>query len=93
MARRLSLRARLVLGVIVLTAVGLAAANIATYTSLRSFLMERTDDSLVELEQALSVPLRHGDCPGPAGGLSRARARATTSRCVTPRARASAGDR
>lgn len=67
MARRLSLRARLVLGVIVLTAVGLAAANIATYTSLRSFLMERTDDSLVEFEQALSVPLRHGDCPGARG--------------------------
>jgi two-component system OmpR family sensor kinase len=43
---RLSLRARLVLGVIVLAAAGLAVANIATYTSLRSFLLDRTDQSL-----------------------------------------------
>jgi two-component system, OmpR family, sensor kinase len=44
--RRLSLRARLVLGVIVLAALGLAVADIATYTSLRSFLFHRTDVSL-----------------------------------------------
>jgi two-component system OmpR family sensor kinase len=43
---RLSLRARLVLGVIVLAAAGLAAADVATYTSLRSFLFDRTDQSL-----------------------------------------------
>ena len=36
MPGRLSLRARLVLGVIVLAAVGLVVADIATYTSLRS---------------------------------------------------------
>ena len=48
MPRRLSLRARLVLGVIVLAAAGLAAANVATYTSLRSFLLDRTDESLTE---------------------------------------------
>jgi two-component system OmpR family sensor kinase len=43
---RLSLRTRLVLGVIVLAAVGLAVADVATYTSLRSFLFHRTDTSL-----------------------------------------------
>jgi two-component system, OmpR family, sensor kinase len=42
----LSLRARLLLGVIVLAALGLAAADVATYTSLRSFLLERTDSTL-----------------------------------------------
>jgi two-component system OmpR family sensor kinase len=61
---RLSLRARLVLGVIVLAAVGLAAANVATYASLRSFLLERTDASLDDLSVALRGPLEHGDCPG-----------------------------
>ena len=48
MVSRLSLRARLVLGVIVLGAVGLAVANVATYASLRSFLLDRTDASLEE---------------------------------------------
>jgi two-component system, OmpR family, sensor kinase len=42
----MSLRARLVLGVIVLTALGLAIADVATYTSLRSFLLHRTDSTL-----------------------------------------------
>lgn len=62
--RRLSLRARLVLGVIVLAAAGLGAADVATYASLRSFLMERTDASLVDLAQAVEGPLGHGRCPG-----------------------------
>src|SRR2546427_640444 len=44
--RHLSLRARLVLGVLALATVGLVAADIATYTSLRSFLFDRTDSSL-----------------------------------------------
>jgi two-component system OmpR family sensor kinase len=43
---RLSLRARLVLGVLVLGAVGLVAADVATYTSLRSFLLDRVDRTL-----------------------------------------------
>src|SRR2546423_7006251 len=46
MLRPTSLRARLVLGVIVLAAVGLAAADVATYTSLRSFLFHRMDSTL-----------------------------------------------
>jgi two-component system OmpR family sensor kinase len=63
--RRLSLRARLVLGVIVLCAVGLAAADVATYASLRSFLVERTDESLQELQRAAEREFHHGcDDPG-----------------------------
>jgi two-component system, OmpR family, sensor kinase len=46
MLARLSLRARLVLGVIALAALGLAVADVATYASLRSFLIQRTDQSL-----------------------------------------------
>ena len=57
MLQRLSLRTRLVLGVIVLAALGLAIADVATYTSLRSFLLHRTDVSLdaahVGVEHAL----------------------------------------
>jgi two-component system, OmpR family, sensor kinase len=46
MRRPESLRARLVLGVIVLAALGLAIADVATYASLRSFLLDRTDSTL-----------------------------------------------
>jgi two-component system OmpR family sensor kinase len=46
MLRQLSLRTRLVLGVVVLAAAGLAAADAATYTSLRSFLVQRVDKTL-----------------------------------------------
>ncbi len=53
--RRLSLRTRLVLGVLALAAVALLAANAATYLSLRSFLLNQVDSSLeaghVEVEQ------------------------------------------
>jgi two-component system, OmpR family, sensor kinase len=42
----LSLRARLLLGVFVIAAVGLVAADVATYTSLRSFLLDRVDSTL-----------------------------------------------
>jgi two-component system OmpR family sensor kinase len=46
MLHSLSLRARLVLGVFVLSAIGLVAADVATYTSLRSFLLDRVDKTL-----------------------------------------------
>jgi len=72
---RLSLRARLVLGVIVLAAAGLAAANVATYTSLHSFLIDRTDQSLQESRRGFDRFLRDGRCEdrdngpgGPRGG-------------------------
>jgi two-component system OmpR family sensor kinase len=67
---RLSLRARLVVGVVVLAAVGLVAAGAVTYTSLHSFLISQTDDSLdaahVALEQRLSgrEPPDHDDGHG-----------------------------
>jgi two-component system, OmpR family, sensor kinase len=58
---RLSLRARLVLGVIVLSAVGLAVADIATFASLRSFLVDRTDESLQESHFGMERAV-HGSC-------------------------------
>ena len=56
MLRELSLRSRLVLGVICLAALGLAVADIATYTSLRSFLINRTDTALDQDEHAFDQP-------------------------------------
>jgi two-component system OmpR family sensor kinase len=64
MLERLSLRARLVLGVIVLAAAGLAAANVATYTSLRAFLFDRTDDALARSHPPIERSLHDGQCPG-----------------------------
>jgi two-component system, OmpR family, sensor kinase len=60
----LSLRARLVLGVIVLGAAGLAVANVATYASLRSFLFDRTDASLEESSGSVEHDLSRGRCGG-----------------------------
>ena len=57
MLERLSLRARLVLGVIVLSLLGLAVANVATYASLRSFLFDRTDSSLLDARGGISHAL------------------------------------
>lgn len=69
---RFSLRARLVLGVFALAAVGLVAADVATYTSLRSFLLDRVDRSLAagrgQIEHMLlgGAP-REGGPPAPGG--------------------------
>ncbi len=57
MHRRLSLRSRLVLGVLVLATIGLFAADLATYTSLRSFLIGRTDSSLQAAHQEAEAEL------------------------------------
>ena len=46
MLSRLSLRTRLILGVIVLAGAGVVAADVATYTQLRSFLVQRIDNTL-----------------------------------------------
>jgi two-component system OmpR family sensor kinase len=62
MLTRLSLRARLILAVIALAAVGLAAADVATYTSLRRFLLDQTDQSLADTQGAVERSLEHG-CP------------------------------
>ncbi len=65
MLDRLSLRARLVLGVIVLGAIGLAVANVATYASLRSFLIDRTDASLEQASPGIEHELARSGCnPG-----------------------------
>src|SRR3954447_11256640 len=68
MLGRLSLRARLVLGVIAVAVVGLAAADIATYTSLRSFLLTRTDRSLGGGALAAERSLVRGPDDHPGGG-------------------------
>jgi two-component system, OmpR family, sensor kinase len=71
MLGRLSLKARLVLGVIAMSAIGLAAADVATYASLRSFLVDRTDESLADLARGAERDLRHScggrDGHGPPG--------------------------
>ena len=65
MLDRLSLRARLVLGVIVLGAIGLAVADVATFASLRSFLLDRTDASLEQAHGGIEHELERSGCnPG-----------------------------
>ena len=66
MGRRLSLRARLILGVVALAGIGLVAADVITYTSLRSFLISRTDDFLDTAHSSAESAL-HGP-NGPDGG-------------------------
>jgi two-component system OmpR family sensor kinase len=72
--RRLSLRVRLLLGVVVLAAAGLVVADAVMYTSLRAFLVQRVDAGLeaghVGVE-AIAFPHEHdhGDHgPQPFGG-------------------------
>jgi two-component system OmpR family sensor kinase len=65
MRRRLSLRARLILGVIALAAAGLVAADFATYSELRSFLIKRTDTSLQAAHTSVEGALLHGDRQSP----------------------------
>jgi two-component system OmpR family sensor kinase len=66
--RRLSLRARLLCGVIVLAAAGLLAADIATYTALRSFLFDRVDSALNSNHAAVESAVFGGQGPTPDGG-------------------------
>src|SRR5712691_8896362 len=70
---RLSLRARLLLGVVALAAVGLIAADVVTYSKLSSFLVKRTDSSLNAAHQAVEAALvrptsGNGPGSGPDGG-------------------------
>jgi two-component system OmpR family sensor kinase len=65
---RLSLRARLLLAVAAVALVGLVAADIATYTALRSFLVDRVDDSLIAAHRPLIRSLyQPPPALGPAG--------------------------
>jgi two-component system OmpR family sensor kinase len=54
----MSLRARLVAGVLVLATLVLVGADVATYVSLRSFLFDRVDSSLDATHQAVEQALR-----------------------------------
>jgi two-component system, OmpR family, sensor kinase len=59
---RLSLRARLLLGVVLLAALGLAAADVATYRALRPYLVHQVDARLEAGHQAVE-----GEGPPPQG--------------------------
>jgi two-component system OmpR family sensor kinase len=67
---RLSLRARLLLGVIAIAAVGLVAADIATYSALKSFLLDRVESTLNSVHPGIEGALfpRPGQGPGPGQG-------------------------
>jgi two-component system, OmpR family, sensor kinase len=66
--QRLSLRARLILGVVVLAGVGLVTADVVTYTSLHSFLISRTDDFLDTAHTSAESALHRPQNGGPGGG-------------------------
>jgi two-component system, OmpR family, sensor kinase len=67
--RRLSLRARLLLGVVALAALGLLAADIATYSSLHSFLVSRTDEQLEAAHPAIEGAIFGVGPGGPGRGI------------------------
>ena len=53
MLSRLSLRARLLLGVIAIAFAGLVTADVATYAALKSFLIDRVDTALNSVHQGV----------------------------------------
>src|SRR5438445_9985491 len=57
MLRQLSLRTRLVLGVLLLAAAALITADVFTSRSLRSFLIQLTDSSLQSAHQEVEAAL------------------------------------
>jgi two-component system OmpR family sensor kinase len=57
----MSLRARLLAGVLVMTAVGLLAAGGVTYLALRSFLLGRVDQQLMAARASVGDSLRQTD--------------------------------
>jgi two-component system OmpR family sensor kinase len=70
--RPLSLRSRLLVGVVALAAAGLLVADVATYRSLRSYLVSQTDTALHNEHQAFEG--RRGDGgPTPPGVYSELR--------------------
>ena len=68
MLQRFSLRTRLVLGVVVLAAFGLIAADLATYKSLDSFLLSRVDNSLNSTHGGIENAVFSGRGPGGGAG-------------------------
>ncbi len=71
MVQRLSLRARLIIGVIALAGIGLVTADVVTYTSLHSFLISRTDDLLDTAHSSAESALQGPDRGGAGGGEPR----------------------
>jgi two-component system OmpR family sensor kinase len=66
-----SLRARLLAGMVVLVAAGLAVAALATYEEQRSFLLDRVDQQVQSALVPISFQLRLSPAPGaPARGRS-----------------------
>jgi len=63
--RRLSLRTRLVLGLLVLAAAGLVAADIATYQSQESFLFDQTNQTLQDNHGIADQVASGEEGPGP----------------------------
>jgi len=59
-----SLRTRLLLALLGLVAVGLLVAGIATYSALRSFLLERVDQQLREARGPVAMTLASTQIPG-----------------------------
>jgi two-component system OmpR family sensor kinase len=75
-----SLRARLLIGLVVLTAVGLLVAGFATYRAERSFLYDRIDGQLLASVGPIESQIDAGAQPGRAGapaGVTGAGARGT----------------
>ena len=67
----MSLRTRLLLALLGLVAAGLLVAGVVTYSSLRSFLLERVDAQLREARQSVAFALTSGSLsgfPGQNGG-------------------------
>jgi two-component system, OmpR family, sensor kinase len=60
---RLSLRVRLLLGVVVLGLLGLVAADVATYSALQSFLLHQTDTALQNEHPAFEQEGDNGGSP------------------------------
>ncbi|HMS60264.1 MAG TPA: HAMP domain-containing sensor histidine kinase [Tepidiformaceae bacterium] len=50
----MSLRARLIVGLVVVVLAGLAGANVTTYVVVRGFLLDRIDDQLVQAADPIS---------------------------------------
>ncbi len=63
----MTLRSRLLLGLLGLVAVGLVVSNVVTYRSLRSFLYNRLDQQLVDAVAPLSSKLHGEGRRGPPG--------------------------
>jgi two-component system, OmpR family, sensor kinase len=66
----MSLRARLLVTLLVLAGAGLAVADVATYGALRSFLLDRVDEQLASARRPAALALSAGQPPSaPPGEL------------------------